>query len=115
MERILPRFRKASIGREPPSGSCATRAVICSSVPLGWRDNKTPGRTLDDQPQRQNVADVPAGLAGDVALGSGRRGAASSQRRPYPNRPVRIIVPAAPGGPTDVMARVISPGLNARL
>ena len=32
----------------------------------------------------------------------------------YPNRPVRIILPAAPGGPTDVMARVISPGLHAR-
>ncbi len=30
---------------------------------------------------------------------------------PYPNRPVRFIVPAAPGGPTDVMARMISPGL----
>lgn len=34
---------------------------------------------------------------------------------PYPNRPVRIIVPAAPAGPTDVMARVISPGLSIRL
>jgi tripartite-type tricarboxylate transporter receptor subunit TctC len=34
---------------------------------------------------------------------------------PYPNRAVRVIVPAAPGGPTDVMARVISPGLNAKL
>lgn len=33
---------------------------------------------------------------------------------PYPNRPVRFIVPAAPGGPTDVMARMISPGLNVR-
>ncbi|MBL6617223.1 MAG: tripartite tricarboxylate transporter substrate binding protein [Reyranella sp.] len=32
----------------------------------------------------------------------------------YPNRPVRFIVPAAPGGPTDVMARMISPGLNAK-
>ena len=32
----------------------------------------------------------------------------------YPNRPVQIILPAAPGGPTDVMARVISPGLHAR-
>jgi tripartite-type tricarboxylate transporter receptor subunit TctC len=33
----------------------------------------------------------------------------------YPRAPVKVIVPAAPGGPTDVMARVIQPGLSARL
>lgn len=33
----------------------------------------------------------------------------------YPKQPVKIILPAAPGGPTDVMARVIQPGLSARL
>ena len=33
----------------------------------------------------------------------------------YPKAPVKIIVPAAPGGPTDVMARMIQPGLAARL
>ena len=39
---------------------------------------------------------------------------AQSGEAPYPNRAVRFIVPAAPGGPTDVMARVITPGLHAR-
>jgi tripartite-type tricarboxylate transporter receptor subunit TctC len=33
----------------------------------------------------------------------------------YPRAPVRVIVPAAPGGPTDVMARMIQPGLASRL
>ena len=33
----------------------------------------------------------------------------------WPKAPVKIVVPAAPGGPTDVMARVIQPGLSARL
>ena len=33
----------------------------------------------------------------------------------YPRAPVKIVVPAAPAGPTDVMARVIQAGLSARL
>src|SRR5690349_4952031 len=33
----------------------------------------------------------------------------------WPTQPVRLIIPSAPGGPTDLMARVISPGLSARL
>ena len=33
----------------------------------------------------------------------------------YPKMPVKIVIPSAPGGPTDVMARMIQPGLAARL
>jgi tripartite-type tricarboxylate transporter receptor subunit TctC len=32
----------------------------------------------------------------------------------YPNRPIKIVVPAAAGGPTDVPARIASEILNAR-
>src|SRR5262245_60320687 len=50
-----------------------------------------------------------------VMLATAAAAARAQTDGPYPNRPVRFIVPAAPGGPTDVMARMITPGLNARL
>src|SRR5688500_5570636 len=33
----------------------------------------------------------------------------------YPDRPVRVIVPYAPGGPTDITGRLISLKLSERL
>jgi tripartite-type tricarboxylate transporter receptor subunit TctC len=38
--------------------------------------------------------------------------AASASAQGYPNRPVRLIVPAAAGGPSDIMARIISQKLS---
>ena len=36
-------------------------------------------------------------------------------RRIYPDRPVKIIVPTPPGGPVDVIARIIANYLQGRL
>ena len=36
-------------------------------------------------------------------------------QQPYPSRPVRMIVPLAPGGTTDILARTMSTGLAATL
>src|SRR5256884_6306720 len=41
-------------------------------------------------------------------------GAAGAQSA-YPDRPVRLIAPFAPGGPVDVVARVLAPNLSQRL
>ena len=41
--------------------------------------------------------------------------ATGAQAQNWPTRPVTLIVPFAPGGPIDVLARVLQPGLSERL
>ena len=40
---------------------------------------------------------------------------AAAQSPAYPNRPIRMILPASPGGPVDVIARTIGAGLAETL
>jgi tripartite-type tricarboxylate transporter receptor subunit TctC len=60
---------------------------------------------------------IRALLAGSLCAAMALHGIAlaDAQAQTYPNRPIRLVVPFPPGGPTDTMARIISERLAAVL
>ena len=56
-----------------------------------------------------------AALAVPLALGLVGQAAAQSTATAFPSKTIRFVVPYPPGGPTDLMARMLQPELQSRL
>jgi tripartite-type tricarboxylate transporter receptor subunit TctC len=65
------------------------------------------------QPSRRRILKV-AGLAAGAATIS-HFGIGSASAAAYPERPIKIIVPFAPAGPTDIFARILGQSLSTAL
>ena len=54
-------------------------------------------------------------LMASCALAQGAAAPAGIAAADYPNKPIRVVVPSPPGGPPDLLMRVIAPRLSAAL
>ena len=70
-------------------------------------------KTRNARPSRREMLKI-AGLAASAAAASGL-GIGRADAAAYPERPVKIIVPFAAAGPTDIMARILAQSLGSAL
>lgn len=65
--------------------------------------------------RRRALGRLSHGLAGAVALALAPAAALAQQAAPWPDKPIRLVVPYSPGGGTDILARHVAERLRQRL
>src|SRR5687768_1575696 len=92
-------MRMARAPRRPPLG-----------VPRGIGDSRRHDRAAKG-PAVGDVA-MPRFLLGALLAGLFAWSAMAQEAAPFPSRPVRLIVPFATGGPSDIVARLMGPKMT---
>ena len=86
--------------------------AICQQCPLRLATGHEPGHSLLEgitmQPSSLKVIAACLWLVAASASAQQSAGIAG-----YPNKPVRVIIPVAPGGGTDLIARIVMTKLSA--
>lgn len=71
---------------------------------------------MQHNPTRRALGAKPLAIAlGAVLASAGVPQSAQAQTAAYPSKQIRFLVPYPPGGPTDLMARMLAPELQSRL
>src|SRR3989338_1992492 len=73
------------------------------------------GQPPSSTPRTARRAVLHAALAVPLALGIAGHAAAQTAATAFPSKTIRFVVPYPPGGPTDLMARMLQPELQSRL
>lgn len=81
-------------------------------MPIGWLASRWSDELKQTTPPNRRAAQLALlGLAAAVALGKGAKVLA---QEPFPNRPIKIIVPQPPGGGFDFVARTLADKLTSQ-
>src|SRR5688572_18378905 len=65
--------------------------------------------------KRSSFIPHPSSLASRIVVACIAMSAASAFAADYPARPIRMLIPFAPGGATDIIARMIEPRMSRAL